>query len=108
MVIKMERQNKTEYAVKLLTEKYALLLRLPARSDFTSEEVCFIKQKLGPWPRALESAGLKEPPKISAKEKSRIKRERSRKNRKLKKLSDIPSNPAETIEAPLKDMEEQK
>ena len=33
--------------------------RLPKRSDFTDEEVCAIKAFLGPWPRALEAAGLK-------------------------------------------------
>jgi len=35
------------------------LSRFPQRSDFTDEEVCAIKAFLGPWPRALEKAGLK-------------------------------------------------
>ena len=43
----------------MLTDKSAQLARLPKRADFPSETVCFIKQKLGPWPRALEAAGLK-------------------------------------------------
>ena len=34
--------------------------RFPQRSDFTEEEVVAIKAHLGPWPRALEAAGLKE------------------------------------------------
>ena len=81
----MDRMEKTDRAVKLLTEKAKELDRLPKRSDFSSDEVCFIKQKLGPWPRALETAGLKEPPPVTSKEKSRLKRERSRRNRKLQK-----------------------
>lgn len=81
----MDSQQKTAAAIELLQEKFRLLGRMPQRSDFDSRTVCFIKQKLGPWPRALEKAGLKEPPAVSAKEKSRLKRERSRMNRRLKK-----------------------
>lgn len=33
--------------------------RLPCRGDFSPEEVCAVKAQLGPWPRALEEAGLK-------------------------------------------------
>ena len=71
--------NKTEYAKSLLLEKFKELDRLPKRTDFDSETVCFIKQKLGPWPRALESAGLKQAPLISSKEKSKAKRNKSNK-----------------------------
>ena len=35
--------------------------RLPQRSDFSPEEIVQIKAHLGPWPRALEAAGLKQP-----------------------------------------------
>jgi len=35
--------------------------RYPKREDFSSEQVCAIKAFLGPWPRALEKAGLKPP-----------------------------------------------
>lgn len=73
---------KRAQALALLTEKAAVLQRLPKRSDFTDGQACLIKQKLGPWPRALEAAGLKEPPLVSAKEKSRLKREKSRRVRK--------------------------
>ena len=62
--------EKLSKAVAMLCEKYEQLGTLPKRSDFTPSEVCFIKQKLGPWTRALEAAGLKEPPAVSAKEKS--------------------------------------
>lgn len=81
----MDSQQKIQKAVLLLQEKFDILGRIPQKSDFDSTTVCFIKQKLGPWPRALEKAGLKEPPEVSAKEKSLLKRERSRKNRRLKK-----------------------
>lgn len=74
--------EKREYAVSLLTDKYNELGRLPKKDDFPPETVCLIKQKLGPWSRALEEAGLKAPPAVSPKEKSRLKRERSRKSRK--------------------------
>ena len=81
----MTSEEKTQYAVRLLTEKFASTGCLPKKTDFTPDEVCFIKQKLGPWSRALEAAGLKEPPAVSAKKKSRKKRERSRQNRKAAK-----------------------
>ena len=77
----MDSREKTERALKLLREKADELQRLPKRSDFSGEDVCFIKQKLGPWPRALEAAGLKEKQEISSKEKSRLKRERRKKER---------------------------
>lgn len=88
----MNNQEKTLTAIRLLKDKAEVLGRLPQKGDFDSETVCFIKQKLGPWPRALEAAGLKAPPAVSAKEKSRLKRLRSRKNRKLKNKYDTSEN----------------
>ena len=35
--------------------------RYPQRSDFSDNEVTAIKSLLGPWPRALEAAGVKPP-----------------------------------------------
>ena len=81
----MDKDEKTQYAVTLLKSKCDEVGRLPKKSDFDSETVCFIKQKLGAWNRALESAGLKQPPEISAKDKSRLKRERRRKLLKQQK-----------------------
>lgn len=83
MEVSMDKDEKRILALGMLEEKYKLLGTLPKRSDFTPQEACFIKQKLGPWPRALEAAGLKAPPEISSKEKSRLKRERSRARRQL-------------------------
>jgi len=61
-------------AIELLRSKAEETQRLPKRSDFTESEVVAIKAFLGPMPRALEAAGLKEPPKISTLEKNRAKR----------------------------------
>lgn len=78
----MENSDKKySEAIVLLQNKATELGRLPKREDFSPEVVCLIKQKLGPWPRALEKAGLKEQLKRSAKEKSREKRERIKKNK---------------------------
>ena len=54
-----------EDAINLLKEKYERILktgenRFPKRSDFSEKEVVAIKAFLGPWPRALELAGIKE------------------------------------------------
>lgn len=81
----MDKDEKRELALQLLKNKAEEIQRLPKRSDFDSKTVCFIKQKLGAWPRALELAGLKESLKISSKEKSRLKREHHKKVLKQKK-----------------------
>ena len=44
--------------IALLKEKYSVLGRLPQKSDFTEAETAMIKSLLGPWPRALEKAGV--------------------------------------------------
>lgn len=54
-----------EYCIFLLQSKKKQLendglARYPSRSDFSVDEVIAIKAHLGPWPRALEKAGLKE------------------------------------------------
>ena len=53
-------------ALELLKEKQEELNRLgedryPKRSDFSDAQVVPIKAFLGPWPRALEAAGIKPP-----------------------------------------------
>ena len=52
-----------ESALTLLKNKHAELgmTRFPRRSDFSDNEVVAIKAFLGPWPRALEAAGIKAP-----------------------------------------------
>ena len=53
------KDDKRERAAWLLRQVYDRTGRLPRKSDFDGETVCFIKQKLGPWSRALEQAQLK-------------------------------------------------
>ncbi len=60
-----EKLTKSDCLV-LLKDKHASLLekgenRYPKRSDFSEREVVAIKAFLGPWPRALEAAGVKPP-----------------------------------------------
>lgn len=55
---------KKEDCVLLLQNKYEEIktrgeTRYPKRSDFSALEVSYIKAFLGPWPRALEKAGIK-------------------------------------------------
>ena len=59
MAGKLTRQD----CIFLLTKKYHELgqARYPQRSDFSESEVVAIKAYLGPWPRALEAAGIKVP-----------------------------------------------
>lgn len=69
----MHKDDKMAYVVKLMQNQYRLLGRIPKKQDFDSRTMCLIKQVLGPWPRALEAAGLKEVTGISSREKNRIK-----------------------------------
>ena len=58
----MNSRYTKEICLNLLREKGDALSsqgRYPKRSDFTEEEVAYIKSFLGPGPRALEAAGLK-------------------------------------------------
>lgn len=71
----MEKEKLTKQdCLVLLQEKQAFLAeqgehRYPKRSDFSEREVVAIKAFLGPWPRALEAAGLKPPREKPKKEK---------------------------------------
>ena len=61
-----DRKYKREDCILLLQDKYKELQagglsRYPQRSDFEEREVVAIKAFLGPWPRALEAAGVKPP-----------------------------------------------
>lgn len=55
----MSDNDKQAWAVGLLQQKYKELSRLPKKEDFDSVTLSRIKAFLGPWPRALEAAGLK-------------------------------------------------
>lgn len=81
----MESKKYTrEDAVSLLKEKADSLGRLPKRSDFSEAEVVAIKAFLGPMPRALEAAGLKEAT-VPTVEKNRIKRQKKKQQLKSNK-----------------------
>lgn len=59
-----EKQYDAEACLRLLQEKQAQLTemgeeRYPRRADFSELEVEAVKAHLGPWPRALERAGIK-------------------------------------------------
>ena len=55
------QEDRKFWAENLLREKHKELGRLPTKKDFDAVTCAQIKAYLGPWPRALESAGLKPP-----------------------------------------------
>ena len=73
----------------LLAQKYRELegARYPQRSDFSEREVVAIKAYLGPWPRALEAAGIKPPREDGRAEKNKQKHIRSKRLRTEAKLA---------------------
>ena len=80
-----KKYNKEDCFI-LLQNKYQELQRLgldryPQRSDFEDREVVAIKAFLGPWPRALEAAGVKPPRDEDRSERNKEKRIRAKKNR---------------------------
>lgn len=79
------RKYKRDDALLLLKNKAAELGRLPKRADFAEAELVAIKAFLGPMPRALEAAGLKEPPAMGTLERNRIRRKRKKAEMKAKK-----------------------
>ncbi|MBR2445336.1 MAG: hypothetical protein IKB28_01570 [Clostridia bacterium] len=75
--------------INLLVRKHAELggERFPKRSDFSEREVVAIKAYLGPWPRALEAAGIKSPRDDGHAEKNKQKHIRSKRLRTEAKLA---------------------
>lgn len=76
-----------ESCIQLLNNKHNELItagieRFPCRSDFNPDEIVAIKAHLGPWPRALEAAGIKPPRTDDRIEHNREKRIRSKRNRR--------------------------
>ncbi|MBQ6264730.1 MAG: hypothetical protein IJ050_00295 [Clostridia bacterium] len=81
-----------EHCVLMLRDKFDELqtageTRYPARKDFTNGEVNAIKAFLGPWPRALEAAGIKEedPERLEKKKQRRINQKRKKTQRMIEK-----------------------
>jgi len=56
----MTQNEKKSLAAELLVKKQNELGRTPRKDDFDETTRSRIKAYLGPWPRALEAAGLKE------------------------------------------------
>ena len=65
--------------------------RYPQRSDFSGQEVAAIKAALGPWPRALEAAGLKPPREGDRIARNREKRARAKARRSAEMRADAAS-----------------
>ena len=87
-----EKVYSKEDAISLLKNKSEELLRageqrFPRRSDFCEEEINAIKSYLGPWPRALEAAGLKEKREDGKAERVLEKRIRSKRARTEEKIA---------------------
>ncbi|MDF2841877.1 MAG: hypothetical protein K0R00_303 [Herbinix sp.] len=60
MLNKMSKED----CLELMRLKASAVNNLPRKSDFTELEVSRIKSYFGPWPRALEVAGLKTPKQV--------------------------------------------
>lgn len=82
----MTSEEKRIWAEELLKNKFKELGRMPKKDDFDEATRSRIKAFLGPWPRALEAAGLKqEKPQNNINHKKRSK-SRKQKEIALKKL----------------------
>ncbi len=78
----MSSKLSKEDCVLLIRKKTEELGRFPKKSDFENEKVSMIKSYFGPWPRALEAAGVKEPNPERI-EKKQQKRSRAKENQKM-------------------------
>ena len=67
----MTEAQRREWAIAQLRQKAEELCKLPRKADFVDVDCIRIKAALGPWPRALEAAGLKIP-KTEAMQKKKI------------------------------------
>lgn len=67
----MISEEKKKLASELLCQKAEEIGRIPKKDDFDDITVARIKAYLGPWPRALEYAGLKEAKEKPVKSKKR-------------------------------------
>lgn len=70
-----------EYYIDLIRKTAERENRLPKKSDFSGEDVNKIKGIFGPWPWALEQAGLKKSKQEERIAKNREKRLAAKKKR---------------------------
>lgn len=80
----MTLEEKKLWAEAVLRQKSIELDRLPRKDDFDEPTRSRIKAFLGPWPRALEAAGLKET-RVMPKTDKPKKRKKRTANDKLKR-----------------------
>ena len=81
-----DKKYKKEDCLILLQDKYRELQkqglsRYPQRSDFEEREMVAIKAFLGPWPRALEEAGIKPPRELDRQQRNKEQRIRAKRAR---------------------------
>ena len=88
----MTSEEKKLWAVERLCEKSRELGRLPKTADFDDATRSRIKAFLGPWPRALEIAGLKEAKPALPKKKKRSAKTKTVQNKSLRKLEHTQTN----------------
>ena len=81
----MTEEEKVALAKEQLLSKYAELGRIPQKKDFDEATRSRIKAFLGPWPRALEKAGLKEPPEPKSRTNAASKGRRKKAKHKIGK-----------------------
>lgn len=77
-ITKMSAEEKRSWAVSMLLDMQTRKGRLPRKDDFDVVTLSRIKAFLGPWPRALETAGLKEVNPKSLKNQKSQKRRRGK------------------------------
>jgi hypothetical protein len=77
MPVRMTREE----CLLLLCTRAEEIGRRPNKADFSEHEVARIKAYFGPWPRALEAAGLKPPKTEERIRKNREKRIRAKRRR---------------------------
>ena len=73
--------------VRIDGKGWIIALPFAGRRLIAEAELVAIKAFLGPMPRALEAAGLKEPPVMGTLEKNRIRRKRKKAEMKAKKAN---------------------
>ncbi len=71
-----EKKEKAAMAREQLITRYSELGRIPKKDDFDDAARSRIKASLGPWPRALEAAGL-----VPVSEKRQSKRKKKKRSK---------------------------
>ncbi len=83
-----------EECIRELIEKRDETGRFPKKSDFPPETVAIIKGYFGPWPHALEEAGIKESKKEERLKKQKEKHIKAKINRRNAKINKSEVNPS--------------